>query len=61
MVVWDNRGSVAIFIEDLSTTGMYIFPTAYSGVVGRSYTLSMELPDGKIYFSLPEVIIQPIE
>ncbi len=61
VVVRDNTGSVAIFDEDLNMHGTYIFLKAYSGVVGRSYTLLMELPDGKIYSSLPEVINKPIE
>jgi hypothetical protein len=61
VVVWDNRGSVAIFIEDLNMPGNYISSKGFSGLVGRSYTLLLELPDGKIYSSLPEVINQPIE
>lgn len=61
VVIRDNTGSVAIFSEDRNMIGTYISPEGFSGVVGRSYTLLIELADGKTYTSLPEKINKPIE
>jgi hypothetical protein len=60
----DDRGNFTDFAE-AAFPSPYYFSTNrnFVGVVGRTYTLSIELPDGKKYVSKPEIMqsVPPID
>lgn len=56
VIVRDNEGGVTYFSEDKDDRGMYYSSEDFSAILGRSYTLQIQLPDGKVYTSLPEKI-----
>jgi hypothetical protein len=54
VIVRDDLGKVTFLPEDMEDRGVYNTPTNFSASVGRSYTLQIQLIDGKVYTSLPE-------
>jgi hypothetical protein len=54
VIVRDNLGQVTFFAESTVDRGTYSSPANFSAVVGRSYTLQLQLVDGKVFSSLPE-------
>jgi hypothetical protein len=43
-----------------SQPGVYQTPAGYSGQIGHSYVLHIETPDGQMYQSDPQLILQPV-
>ena len=56
VIVRDELGEVTFLQEDVQNRGDYITPANFSAIVGRSYTLQIQLVDGKLYTSLPELV-----
>ncbi|MDN3204943.1 DUF4249 domain-containing protein [Algoriphagus sediminis] len=56
VIIRDNLGNVTFLAEDLDNRGSYFTPEGYRAVVGRSYTLQIQLNEGQVYTSLPERI-----
>ena len=54
VVIRDNFGNVTFLSEDVEDRGTYLTPDGFKAVVGRSYTLQIELIEGAVYNSLPE-------
>lgn len=54
VIVRDDLGKVTFLVEDVEDRGVYNTPANFSASVGRSYTLQIQLLDGKVYTSLPE-------
>lgn len=54
VIIRDDLGGVTFLNEDNENRGSYLTSAAFSGEVGRSYTLQIQLLDGKVYTSLPE-------
>ncbi|MCA1752118.1 MAG: DUF4249 domain-containing protein [Flavobacteriales bacterium] len=52
----DDEG-LQVLLEETSP-GVYTYPD--SGIVGRSYVLEIELPDGEQYRSNPELLREPV-
>ncbi|MBN3583982.1 DUF4249 domain-containing protein [Algoriphagus aestuarii] len=50
----DDLGRVIFLSEDNENRGNYLTPAEFSGETGRTYTLQIQLLDGKVYSSLPE-------
>ena len=63
VIVRDDTGRVIFLTEDNENRGNYLTPATFSGEVGRSYTLQIQLSDGKVYTSLPEKLsaVPPID
>ncbi len=61
VVIRDDQGNVTFLQEDLDNRGSYFTPPNYQAVVGRSYTLQIQLIDGRVYTSLPERVGAPTE
>ncbi|SIO22944.1 DUF4249 domain-containing protein [Algoriphagus halophilus] len=56
VVIRDDQGKVIFLTEDTEDRGVYYTPENFAAVVGRSYTLQIQLVDGKVYTSLPELV-----
>lgn len=56
VIVRDDLGNVTYLEEDLEGRGNYRTPANFSAVIGRSYTLQIQLTNGKIYSSFPEKV-----
>lgn len=56
VIVRDDLGKVTFLTEDIEDRGVYYTPVDFSAIVGRSYTLQIQLIDGKVYTSLPEMV-----
>ncbi len=56
VIVRDDLGNVAFLAEDLDERGNYLTPEGFRAVVGRTYTLQIQLIEGNVYTSLPERI-----
>lgn len=54
VIVRDDQGRIVFLSEDPDEPGNYFTPASFSASVGRSYTLQIQLTDGKVYTSLPE-------
>ncbi|MHA7131751.1 DUF4249 domain-containing protein [Algoriphagus namhaensis] len=54
VVIRDDLGDVTFLAEDLEERGNYLTPVGFQAVVGRSYTLQIQLVEGQVYTSLPE-------
>ncbi len=54
VIVRDDTGAVTFFAESSEERGSYNSPASFSAIVGRSYTLQIQLNDGTVYTSLPE-------
>lgn len=59
VVVRDDLGTVTFLTEDSENSGSYLTPAGFRAVVGRAYTLQIQLIDGEVYTSLPERVAQP--
>jgi hypothetical protein len=56
MIIRDDQGRVIFLEENLEIRGTYETPESFSGEIGRSYTLQIQLVTGEVYSSLPEKI-----
>ncbi|PZX52555.1 DUF4249 domain-containing protein [Algoriphagus chordae] len=56
VIVRDELGNVTYLSENLENRGDYQSPASFSAIVGRSYTLQIQLTDGKVYSSFPEKV-----
>lgn len=54
VIVRDDQGVVTFFSEDPEDRGVYYSSEDFSAKIGRSYSLQIQLQDGKVYSSLPE-------
>ncbi|MDN3204944.1 DUF4249 domain-containing protein [Algoriphagus sediminis] len=61
VVIRDNLGNVTFLQEDLDNRGSYLTPSNFKAEVGNSYTLQIQLNDGKVYTSLPEKVAAPTQ
>jgi len=60
VVVRDDMGKVTYLTEDPDIKGNYKTPEGFAAVSGRAYTLQIQLQDGKVYTSLPEMAGNPV-
>ncbi len=56
VIVRDDSGKVIFLTEDLENRGDYLSPEDFSAEIGNSYTLQIQLIEGKVYTSLPEKV-----
>ena len=56
VIVRDNLGNVTFLSENQVDRGFYETPVTFAAVEGRSYSLQIQLVDGKVYTSLPELV-----
>ena len=56
MIIRDDQGRVIFLEENTDIRGTYETPESFSGEIGRSYTLQIQLVTGEVYSSLPERI-----
>jgi hypothetical protein len=56
VIVRDNLGNVTFLTESQVNQGFYDTPANFAAVVGRTYTLQIQLVDGKVYSSFPELV-----
>ncbi|WP_192347820.1 DUF4249 domain-containing protein [Algoriphagus sp. Y33] len=56
VIVKDDLGNVTFLGENVGSRGNYYTPADFAAIVGRSYTLQIQLLDGKVYTSLPELV-----
>lgn len=54
VVVRDNEGKITFLTEGADARGSYFTPASFRAEVGKSYTLQIQTPEGKVYTSLPE-------
>ena len=54
VIVRDDSGAVSFFAESVVDRGSYISSSSFRAVVGRAYTLQIQLVDGRVYSSFPE-------
>jgi hypothetical protein len=54
VIVRDETGVVTFFAESADDRGSYNSPASFSAIIGRSYTLQIQLNDGRVYTSFPE-------
>lgn len=54
--VRDELGEITYFVEDLNERGTYLSPDNFTAIVGRTYTLNIQLRDGDMYTSFPEKV-----
>lgn len=59
VIARDELGNVVFFAEKSENKGEYQAPDSFFAVIGRSYTLQIQLSDGKVYTSFPEKVTQP--
>ena len=57
VIVRDEIGKVIFLSEDPENRGFYLTPAEFSAEIGRTYTLQIQLLDGKVYTSLPEKVV----
>lgn len=60
VVVRDDLGNVTYLAEDSESKGNYLTPDDFAAIAGRSYSLQIQLQDGKVYTSLPETVGNPV-
>lgn len=56
MSIKDDQGVVTPVIEDVNRFGTYETSATFSAVLGRTYTLQIQLLTGEVYVSKPEVV-----
>ena len=63
VLVRDQEGKVVFLTESGESRGSYFTPADFSAEVGKSYTLFIETPEGKLYSSFPERVegVPPIQ
>lgn len=54
VVVRDDEGRVTFLVEGEEARGSYFTPSGFRAEIGKSYTLQIQTPEGKVYTSLPE-------
>lgn len=54
VIIRDDQGKVTFLTEDLDDRGVYHTPDDFAAEIGTSYTLQIQLIDGKVYSSFPE-------
>lgn len=54
VVVRDNEGQITFLTEREESRGSYFTPAGFQAEIGKSYTLQIQTPEGKVYTSLPE-------
>ena len=54
--VRDELGEVAYFVEDQNERGTYRSSAGFSAIVGKSYTVNIQLANGRKYASIPEKV-----
>ncbi len=54
VVVRDNEGRITFLAEGQETRGSYFTPFGFQAEIGKSYTLQIQTPEGRVYTSLPE-------
>ncbi|TXE14201.1 DUF4249 domain-containing protein [Algoriphagus aquimarinus] len=59
VIARDELGNMVFFSEKSENRGEYQAPDSFFAVIGRSYTLQIQLSDGKVYTSFPEKVTQP--
>ncbi len=60
VIIEDDLGEIIILTES-EKPGFYLAPEGVRGVIGRSYTLSVVLPNGSIYKSFSEELLPVAE
>ncbi|MCS5491443.1 DUF4249 domain-containing protein [Algoriphagus limi] len=56
VVVRDDLGDVVFLEENPEDRGSYLTPPDFATSPGRSYTLQIQTPEGKVYSSFPEKV-----
>jgi len=56
VIVRDDLGNVTFLTENQVDRGFYDTPSNFAAVIGRKYTLQIQLVDGKVYTSFPELV-----
>lgn len=56
VIVRDNFGNITFLTESQVNQGYYDTPANFAAVIGRAYTLQIQLVDGKVYTSFPETV-----
>ncbi len=54
VVVRDNEGRITFLAEGQEARGSYFTPFGFQAEIGKSYTLQIQTPEGRVYTSLPE-------
>ncbi len=54
VVVRDDEGRITFLQEGEEARGSYFTPGGFRAKIGKSYTLQIQTPEGKVYTSLPE-------
>lgn len=55
--IFDDQGNMEAYVHDSERPGTYVLPEAIiRGEVGRSYFVEVELIEGKVYRSRPEIM-----
>lgn len=56
VVMTDNLNNIIPFKQNIFEPALYQTDTKYQCQIGRSYSLKIELPDGKIYVTAPQLL-----
>ncbi|WP_296698990.1 DUF4249 domain-containing protein [Algoriphagus sp.] len=56
VIIRDDEGQVTFLSEDTEDRGVYFTSENFAAKMGRSYTLQIQLIDGKVYTSFPELV-----
>ena len=62
VILTDDKGNSVRFRQNIYEPALYQSDQNYRGEVGRSYSLRIELPDGKVYITKPQLMkgVSPI-
>ncbi|SHO61421.1 DUF4249 domain-containing protein [Algoriphagus zhangzhouensis] len=60
VLVRNQDGVVTYLTEDSEVKGNYLTPEGFAAKAGDTYTLQIQLQDGKTYTSLPETVGNPV-
>lgn len=56
VILTDNEGNSVRFRQNIYEPALYQTDTEYKCQVGRSYSLRIEMPDGKVYITKPQLM-----
>jgi hypothetical protein len=56
VAIRDSEGFV-VFLEELEERGAYATPANFRAIVGKAYSLQIDVPGGQSYSSLPEKVL----
>jgi len=59
VAIKDDMGNIYQMHEDKNLKNYYSDPSEFVAVSGRSYALHIEMPNGEIYESAPQALLQP--